>query len=123
MNYERLETHTPYQCFYCGQKTTGRDHVLPVAFHRLARFYRKAMVTVPCCTSCNSLAGDAVFRTVAEKQRFIKVRIRAYYRRLLDCDQWSVDEINELGPSLQTYLLGQEALRQVVLDRLAWKRR
>ena len=70
-------------CVYCGYERECEDHVLPLSTMEIA--YVQSIVhkipmliseRVPCCKTCNSIAGDKAFRSRRDKTRFIQNRRR-----------------------------------------------
>lgn len=62
------------RCIYCGEPADSRDHVLSVS--KFTFKYPEGLYIVPCCSSCNSLAGSRFFINVRDKQDFIRNAIR-----------------------------------------------
>lgn len=53
-------------CVYCGNEAQSRDHFIPLIHHtQLGNF------EVPCCTTCNSVAGDRRFETFDKKASWL----------------------------------------------------
>jgi len=89
--YEYLHCDSS-KCYYCSAKPTGFDHVLPVSLAKLMphfKFSSELLKLVPCCTRCNSIAGNRFFMSLAAKKQFIRtrldeLRIRAQYAEVID---------------------------------------
>lgn len=79
-------------CYYCLSKANGFDHVLPVSVAELLPYFEfssELLTLVPCCTRCNSIAGNRFFTTLAAKKQFINARVyelkaRAEYAEVLN---------------------------------------
>lgn len=79
-------------CYYCAQPASAYDHVLPVSLARLLPYFDfspELLQLVPCCTRCNSVAGNRFFVTLASKKAYIRERIlelkvRAEYAAVID---------------------------------------
>lgn len=56
-----------YLCQYCGQDTTGIDHIIPANFKDDAS--PKNLVT--CCSKCNSIGGHKIFKDFLDKKTYI----------------------------------------------------
>jgi hypothetical protein len=82
---EQLEV---VMCYYCDDPAEHKDHVYPVS--ALTRdilkrrvnhkFLRKLpLYIVPACARCNMLLRDKVFKSLAERQRYMKKRLKIGY--------------------------------------------
>ena len=67
-------------CIYCGQPAKQQDHVLPLRHAdtldlrnpNIRAKYRRVLVTVPCCISCNQLDRFApLFTSIIQKRQFL----------------------------------------------------
>lgn len=87
--YARLDSRT---CYYCNSKAGAFDHVLPISIARLLPYFKfrpELLTLVPCCTRCNSIAGNRFFTSLSTKKSFIRQRIRelairARYAKIMD---------------------------------------
>lgn len=69
----------PSKCYYCSGKATAMDHVLPQSLAQLLPYYKfpaELLQLVPCCTRCNSIAGNRFFTSLEAKRKFILLRLR-----------------------------------------------
>jgi hypothetical protein len=57
-------------CFYCGEWASTIDHVIPWS----QGGSNHPMNLVACCQSCNSIAGDRLFRDITDKLAYIVQR-------------------------------------------------
>jgi hypothetical protein len=57
-------------CFYCGNGANTIDHVVPW----VQGGTHHPLNLVACCSSCNSIAGDRLFRDVSDKIDYILQR-------------------------------------------------
>lgn len=82
----------PSKCTYCGQLARAYDHVLPISIARLLPYFNfssELLTLVPCCTRCNSIAGNRFFTCLSAKKKYIlarlnELRARARYAKVLD---------------------------------------
>jgi hypothetical protein len=82
----------PSKCTYCGQLARAYDHVLPISIARLLPYFNfspELLTLVPCCTRCNSIAGNRFFVSLASKkhyvqERILELKVRARYAKVLD---------------------------------------
>jgi 5-methylcytosine-specific restriction endonuclease McrA len=82
----------PSKCTYCGQLARAYDHVLPISIARLLPYFNfspELLTLVPCCTRCNSIAGNRFFVSLASKKKYIlerilELKVRARYAKVLD---------------------------------------
>jgi hypothetical protein len=75
---------------------------------------------VPSCSECNHLAGDKPFKSIREKRRYIQGRLRKRYRKQLINVIWDADELEEIGHSLQAYIVRGQRERARIELRLTW---
>ena len=117
-------------CHYCGMPATSEDHVVPRAIIKtyesiadpelLASLKRHRTLVVPACGECNSVAGATIQKTLEDRKRFIKAKLRKRHRKVLNMPDWSDEEIAELGPELQQHIRANQELKNVIKRRLAW---
>ena len=111
-------------CVYCGVRATTIDHFVPISVIALisdAIDVIDGRVLLPACGECNTLAGSAIFRTVAEKRRFIHRKLMKRYRKYLDMPVWGEGEKGELGYAMLDFVGSGENVRRWVIDRLGWR--
>lgn len=111
-------------CCYCGDPAEADEHVLPVsAFEKLMSVGRceipdDLLRIVPSCHECNSLLGDKVFRTFAEKRLYAKSALAHHYHEVLDYPHWEPEELAELSGHLRRWVLHGQGVRDLVFERL-----
>lgn len=111
-------------CFYCGVPANSEDHVLPlVALDSLlcaetVPVASDLMTIVPSCLECNSLAGDKVFNSRAEKKRYIQRRLQNRYADVLRRPTWEDEEIAEMEGDLRRTIELSEQERRLVQNRI-----
>lgn len=114
------------RCVYCGEPGESRDHFLPLKYAHLVTDLQHVNLQplkfiVPACMSCNRIANDRVFRSVAGKRRAIHDRLREKNAKLIASPDWSDEELDELGPTLRQYIEGRRDERQRLLARLRFR--
>lgn len=105
-------------CIYCGCPATTIDHIPPVADR--AQLMHVHHFEVDACHECNSMLAARTLWTVEERKSWIKQYLKKKYRRLINSPEWTVDELDELGPKLRKGIqvaLGKKAL---VMERIGW---
>lgn len=117
-------------CVYCGMIADTIDHVIPRAYRRMVEEhggwrsrFPGVPDEVPACGECNTLAGDHVFPTLAQKREYIHSQLERRYKSALGTPHWSKEELAELGPGLRTAVVGSLELAGVIRARLRWPRR
>lgn len=116
--YRRMmKGHT---CAYCGALANSKDHFVPVSVGAVfvalgIKFNRR---TVSSCRECNSIAGALVFKTVGQKRRYVKQRIKEKYKAYLHCPDWSESELEDLGWTLRTIVERSLAIKFITKARL-----
>jgi hypothetical protein len=111
---------------YCGKTADTRDHFVPRAYRSMVADWRKqegwerVPDTVPACRECNCTAGANVFRTIAEKRRYVQGEYRRKYARLLASPFWTRAELDDLGPGLRSTVEREQTHKARLLLRLAW---
>ena len=106
-------------CIYCGVEAEVLDHAYPIS-REPTLAPRGMMLLVPSCAQCNSLAGDALHRTLDERREFIRRRLRKRHKSLLNTPEWEDSELAQLKGRLRESVLNAlEAKRRLSL-RLAY---
>jgi hypothetical protein len=118
-------------CHYCGMPADTVDHVVPQSLQSTARLaghpewikemVRARLQTVACCQQCNSVLGNRIFPTVADRRLAVKRYLRRKYQRLLEAKPWTPVELEQLNGRLREYVEQRQRLRANVLERLAWR--
>lgn len=107
-------------CTYCGDPTTGFDHVFPISGQtledkpkeRLTRFGPIAH----CCQSCNSLIGSKGFETFQDRCSYVAEKLNT---RTLAVT-WTKTEMKALDYKLQKYVEHEQARRLWMRFRSDW---
>lgn len=112
-------------CYYCGMSANAYDHVIPRSVLRMLdetdiEIPKNRIKRVPCCHECNCLLGASYQETIAERKKYLKLRLKNKYRALLKIPQWSEEEINELGYTLRQDLLCSLKKKEMLILRLKW---
>jgi len=124
--YKRLplvEQQDKWKCFYCGQPAGTIDHQPPLSVigDFLTSSWGFECVQVPSCMSCNAILSNFASTTLSERFMELKQRLRKRYKDELDLsDKWTIEEILELGPTLQRMVLGGIALGADAHERLTY---
>lgn len=79
------------------------DHVVPYSWDNVKERKKKAGsagrgLKVPCCRDCNTLLGNRLLHTIAERRAYIAEQLT---RRAPKIIEWSNTELDELGPGLR----------------------
>ena len=116
-------------CYYCGMPASDTEHVVPrVVLHMIEglpiseqkAFTRNRILTVRSCSECNHLLGPTVQGTLAERKRYLKERLRKRYRKILSMQDWTEEELNDLGGHLRGIVLAGIQERNRLRSRIAW---
>ena len=105
--WDRLNTSGV--CFYCGLAADCLDHAWPVASNRPPPPGMNLLVES--CTECNAIAHDRLFDSLQSRQAYIQDHLAQKYRRRITNQQWTAEDLAELGPRL----------RQAVEAGLRWE--
>lgn len=113
-------------CLYCGQSADTKDHMLPIAIAARIDWdapgvwdrHKSKLVTVPCCKSCNCIAGDRVFETLLEKRRYIQAMLREKNIKHLRTVQWDDDELEQLGKNMRSAVISAQRKREELEARI-----
>lgn len=116
-------------CVYCGDPADTLDHVFPVSHAaaidwskmdpRVRRHLQPLLVMVPCCEPCNSLIRDFIPDSLLHKRREIQKRLS---RKMQRFPRWSLDELNDLGPTLRSKVERDLCIRDSIEARKNWPR-
>lgn len=105
-------------CVYCGVRGSTRDHIEPKTWTGSAA--RAFVVTVPSCGECNSMINDSFAPTIPERREIAHTRIRKKYKRILNYQDYSEEEINEFEGMLREAVISGLEDKKVIQARLAW---
>ena len=117
-------------CYYCGQRASTVDHVIPQSMIRQLtalgdeevtyQVLGKRALKVWSCRECNCLASDSIQESLQERKAYVKEKLRRRYQKLLDMPPWSQDELDVLGYALKTHVEASIKARDFVKQRIAW---
>lgn len=115
------------RCAYCGNQAECEEHVAPYSW--IERRIRDNGADpedlwtwiLPSCDECNLIAMDKLFRSPAEKRRFIQERLRGRYSEAFSNAVWEDDEYEELGPSLRQFVMAKQAGNEVARERASYR--
>ena len=105
-------------CIYCGRHAATKDHLLPENWTGPGA--RRFVATVPACGTCNSVISDAITRTITERRDLCHRRLRRRFKKVLSTVDQSAEELEELGPSLRSYIESEMDKKSEVLRMLSW---
>ena len=125
-----MENDEIQPCYYCGLAATIKDHVIPKFILKgmersgntkaYAKLLERRILLVPCCDECNLLLGASYQRTLEDRKKQLKSKLRKKYKMLLKAPDWSDEELDELGPGLHKYIEGSEKWKRLLKSRLIW---
>lgn len=95
-------------CFYCGERATGYDHVVPYCIAG------QNTDLVPCCVECNCLLGSSVYADVWEKKSYIAHKLPVRYRKELKVKA----SLHGLEGMLRKELERAITWKEIILDRI-----
>lgn len=112
-------------CYYCGLPADVIDHVIPKivlkSHDAVGHDIRKnRTLTVPACRECNSLLSASVQKTLQERKRELKIRLKRKYKKLLIMPEWNEEELSELSPRLRQYIEASQKHKQLVKLRILY---
>lgn len=112
-------------CTYCGSAShIERDHVVPFSWNHIPqrKTYRKEEI-VPACRECNGTLSDRLLFVIEARAAYLLGAYEKKYKKLLKwIDNWTEEEIAELGYSLQISVQKTRKDAEEVHRRLAYLR-
>lgn len=105
-------------CTYCGDKASGRDHVIPVRYQHLhdqSRGRSNGPITFA-CQRCNSKLGANWFDTFDERCRWMRDKIASIGLEVL----WHKWELAKLDYNLQRSIQYTQNYRKWQRERADW---
>jgi phage FluMu protein Com len=104
------------RCAYCGDISTDNEHVIPYSYvtkipksmrgrRKKDSHHGKNPNIVRSCRECNSLASNFVFNSFLEKKKYICERVKRRHRKVINCPEWTDEEIEEQDFFLKRYLV------------------
>ena len=109
-----------YECFYCGDMPSDRDHVFPESGKHFHKNYYRNRELVPVCKECNHLLGANNFISIEDRVEWLKEKIIKKYKLNKDEIVWLEDELNELNDTLKQYIGQQISIRKSAEQRIAF---
>lgn len=119
----RMEDTSPKNlddCFYCSAKAVSRDHTIPHSFVRnnlVSRHY--STDCVPACCECNTLLSNKIHHSLSERIEFLLHRVAQRHAKTLKLPDWTDDELEEMGESLQSSIKTGMLEKLITRHRLA----
>lgn len=111
-------------CMYCGLRASTYDHVIPLSFASTLLGVAKRigkLVAVPCCRECNSIAGAKVFKSIAQKRRYLQDRLAWKYSDLLCMPRYTEQDLVQYGPWLKKFIEVSMVRRDLIEKRIKWQ--
>lgn len=105
-------------CIYCGRTCASRDHLMPRTWTGDA--VRRFTAIVPACGTCNSLLRDTLTWSITERRAICRVRLRKHFARVLRTVDHTLDELEEYGPTLRSYIENAISAKREVERMLSW---
>ena len=103
-------------CTYCGALSDSLDHVRPRSYDNTRSCSRKRVV--PCCRACNSLLGDKLFLTIADRAAYLQGALAYHHRKLLALPDWTADELEDMGEGFRRNILAKLREKNFVQYRM-----
>lgn len=116
----RMWRETPDPCYYCGVPADTIDHVPPRAYRDVAMDLGYKQHLVKACRECNNILQARALWTPAKRKKFIKRYLRRKYKKYLEQPGWHHEDMEELGPNLQSIIKQSQSIKTVILQRLRW---
>lgn len=105
-------------CRYCGfTKEITREHVIPSSYNGPMRRFDVPGI-VKACSSCNSHLSDVNLHSVEERAQWLYETFRVKYRKLLAMEDWTKEELDQMGNSIKTCIEGQIYEKCIVAMRI-----
>jgi hypothetical protein len=112
-------------CAYCGEHAEHEEHLVPYSFianRNTANSPQDNWWTwiLPSCAQCNAIAYNQVFPSAFAKRAYIRERLKGKYSDAFVQQEWSEDEMEDLGPSLRQYVTAMQAINETARQRVAY---
>lgn len=109
-------------CAYCGEPSTCREHVIPVAFMSKTGNRELAFQSGPialACSECNHRLGVRLFKSFEERVAFIADK---YMKLSKPCAaKWQAADYEEMSRKLVRHIKSIQKLRQDYAARSQWQ--
>lgn len=123
VNGRRAKNNLYWECVYCGEPATERDHVPP-----LTRFYdyealgfkRNFYMLVPCCGRCNSLLSNSLQDDILKRVEHLKNLLAKKNKKRLKAPEWDFEECRDLGPNLRSYVTTEDRKAQKIRNAIEY---
>lgn len=118
--YKRLPGLEENVCAYCGQRAVGMDHIPPIS----ALYYKGSegfdhFWVVPCCNECNSLLSNSEAEDFGARAWHLHVAYRKRYSKILQVQDFTEEELEEMGPNLRSYIEASMDAKRIVRRKLS----
>ena len=115
-------------CIYCGGPKECLDHVFPVSIasglklsaQGVKKVLFQGLNVIPCCNSCNLIAGDRHLTKILDKRHYIQKKLKQNYYKKLRTVNWDDDEIQELGKNMKEHVKKMINDRVNIENRILW---
>jgi len=110
-------------CVYCGQESTGHDHIPPLVHVNSLDEKARNMLNLrkyPACIECNSILGKTLLASVPERRKYVLGKLRSKYASCLRMPTWDEEELDELGRNLQDDVRAKSSFGNHLRQRLAY---
>ena len=114
----RVIAYRPGTCVYCGEGSTGVDHLLPEPWTGLAE--RNMVAVVPACANCNGRIGDHPSPNVSVRRKVAQLSIERNAKGLLLRPRKTESEMAGLGYAMRSVAEKNNIKVDRVKARLGW---
>ena len=124
--WEFLKPKEGNPCVYCGLLASEKEHVTPKSYIEGMKELKTLgfdvkipeEILVPACRECNLIASDKLFKSFADKKRFISERLFKKYHKFLKISSLSEEEILELSGRLQQQVFIFNEIAKIIKVRM-----
>ena len=104
-------------CTYCNYEIGGdRDHVVLRAW--TGNQTKTGHPIVDCCRDCNNMLGSVPIHTVPERAAYLYTKYYTKYKKRLNADAWTKEELKEMSPTMKRYIVLKQREVDGVRQRL-----
>jgi len=112
-------------CAYCGEHAEHNEHLVPYSFIAARNTSNAPQDNwwtwiLPACSQCNAIAYSQVFPSAFAKRAYIRERLKGKYPDAFVQEEWSDNEIDELGPSLRQFVTAMQAINETAKQRVGY---
>lgn len=123
VNAVRSKNNLFWECVYCGQPATERDHVPPIT--RVCDYLslglkNNTFIKVPSCNSCNVILSDSLQEDIFQRIEELKNHLIRKNKKHFYAKEWLEEDKKELGKNLKSFVNAKLHKEKLIKSRVEY---